>query len=66
MEGERKLIPVGTKVIVRKNGADGVIVRIARNGKWEEMIEHEVVYGPFKRRGWFEPFDLLVPEPNGK
>jgi hypothetical protein len=63
IEDERVMIPIGEKVIVRKNGAEGRVTRLATNGKWPEMVVHEVVYGLFNRRGWFEAYDLLVLNP---
>jgi hypothetical protein len=63
MDDERKLIPVGTRVVVRDKRAEGVILRIASNGKWSNIIMHEVRYGLFGRTSWFEAYDLLVLEP---
>ena len=62
MEDERVLIPLGAKIVVRKNNAEGTVVRVATNGKWKNMLWHEVVYGLFNRHGWFEAYDLLVLE----
>jgi hypothetical protein len=60
IDGERTRLAVGTKVIVRKNGAKGVVTAVASNGKWPNIFEHEVTYGIFNRVRWCEPYDLLV------
>ena len=63
-EDERKPIPIGTKVVVRGSGAEGVVVNTATNGKWTNMFWHKVEYRRFgiARHGWFEAYDLLVLE----
>ena len=60
LEGERRKIAIGTKVVVREKKAEGVIIRHATHGKWMEWAYHEVEYGRFGRRGWFQAEDLLV------
>jgi hypothetical protein len=66
-EGEmieaRKQLPIGSKVVVRSRGKEGVIVRIASNGKWSEEIAHEVDCGEWwSLKGWYRAYDLLLIE----
>jgi hypothetical protein len=64
MTGERKFLPIGSKVVIRSSGKEGVVVRLASNGKWLDMIMHQIDCGEVLfRKKWYEAYDLLLLEP---